>query len=80
MFNTHETHLHERDYVERVRAYLKDHFGKTLDDLALSTHEIAKGLHDNLHPSEFIENNKVQWGIHRLPSSVIGRATRIVPV
>lgn len=80
MFNAHETHLHEQDYIHRVGKYLLDHFGKTLDDLALSHNEVAQGLHNNLHPSEFIENNKKEWGIHRLPSSIVGRAARIVAV
>ena len=80
MFDAHDVHWYETDYINRVKNYLRDHFGKTVDDLALSVHEIVKGMHDNLHPSEFIENNKTQWGIHRLPSSIPGTAARIVAV
>jgi hypothetical protein len=80
MIDTHEIHWYERNYVQQVKKYLQDHFGKTLDDLALSTHDVAKGMHDNLHPSEFIENNKKEWGIHRLPSSIAGTAARIVSI
>jgi hypothetical protein len=80
MFDAHEVHWFERNYVKRVAAYLRDHFGKTLDDLALSSTDVLEGMHQNLHPAEFIENNKTEWGIHRLPSSIAGTAARRVAV
>lgn len=81
MFDTHEVHWYERDYVKRVAAYLRDHFGKTLDDLALSSKDVVdEGMHKNLHPSEYIEDKKSEWGIHRLQSSIMGTAARRVAI
>lgn len=76
MFDSHDLHLLEMDYIKRVASYLRDHFGKTLDELAISVKEVAKGLHDNLHPSEYVEKNQKEWGIHRLGSSIPGSAKR----
>ncbi len=76
MFNTQDIHLLEMDYIHQVAKYLRDHFGKTIDELALSAKEVAKGLHDNLHPSEYVQNNAKGWGIHRLGSSIPGSAKR----
>lgn len=78
MFDAQEVHWFERNYVKRVAAYLRDHFGKTLDDLALSPNDVLEGMQSNLHPSEYIETNKKEWGIHRLPSSIPGTAARRV--
>jgi len=80
MFDTHEVHWYERDYVTRVKNYLHDHFGKTFDDIVLSVDDVVNAMHEGLHPSEYIEQNKKQWGIHRLQSSIPGTAARIVAV
>jgi hypothetical protein len=78
MFDAHEIHWYENQYVTSVKKYLQDHFGKTLDDLALSAKDVLEGFHNNLHASEFIEAKKQEWGIHRLPSSIPGTAFRRV--
>jgi hypothetical protein len=77
---TQETHLHETDYIHKVNAYLVSAYATTIDELALSPYDIAKGLHDNLHPSEYVDTQAKEWGIHRRKSSIPGTAPRIVHV
>jgi hypothetical protein len=78
MHNEHEIHLHEREYIVRVNKYLVDHYGTSLEDLAIDTSEVANGLHAHLYPSEFVNNNAKRWGIKRLSGSIAGTAHRIV--
>lgn len=78
MYNSHDIHLYERYYIKEVLKYLLAAYGKTIEELAVPAREIAQGLHDNLHPAEFVDNNAKLWGIHRVASSIPGTAPRIV--
>jgi hypothetical protein len=78
MHNSHDIHLQEREYIKRVNNHLIHHYGKSLDELAIDRGEVAKGLHDNFNPSEFVDHNAKVWGIKRLPSSIAGSAHRIL--
>jgi predicted metal-dependent HD superfamily phosphohydrolase len=80
MYNSHDIHFHERYYIKQVVKYLLAAYGKTIEELAISVKEIAEGLHNNLHPTEFVDNNAQSWGIHRVASSIPGTAPRIVHI
>jgi hypothetical protein len=77
---SHENHWHETRYISYVDIYLKSAYGTSIDELALSLDDIAKGLHDNLHPSEYVDQNAKEWGIRRKKSSIPGTAARIVHI
>jgi hypothetical protein len=80
MHCSQENHFHETDYLRKVNNYLISAYGTSIDELALSHSEISKGLHNNLHASEYVDSHAREWGIHRRKSSIPGTAPRIVHV
>jgi|HubBroStandDraft_2_1064218.scaffolds.fasta_scaffold748651_2 hypothetical protein len=80
MYNSHDIHFQERYYIKQVVKYLLAAYGKTIEELAIPTTEIAQALHDNLHHTEYVDINAKVWGIHRVASSIPGTAPRIVHI
>jgi len=78
MYCPQEAHLHESEYAARVNKYLQSHYGKTLDDLAISVQEISKGLYDHLLPNEYVDANASNWRIKMLDSARAGTSRRIL--
>lgn len=75
-----DRHWHETAFINQVAKYLMEAYGKTIEEIGISTLEILDGYNRHIFPNDFVDEQASAWGIKMRTSFIPHTARRIVHV